>query len=120
MDSRKAKKQLKELEKLARKEDAKNVIANPDPTPTSSIRFDWINKTLVKEEVLYEYLCFLTTFPDFLETEKEKIIQMVRCELKIPEIEKSLSNLKFENLVGPREKNHILEHLSTKLGQSLK
>ena len=120
MDSRKAKKQLKELEKLARKGDAKNVISNPDPAPTSNIRFDWINKTLVKEEVLYEYLCFLTTFPDFLETEKEKIIQIVRSELKIPEIEKSLPNLKFENLVGPQEKNYILEHLSTKLGQSLK
>ena len=42
MDSRKAKKQLKELEKLARKGDTKNVRPNPDPTPTSSIRFDWI------------------------------------------------------------------------------
>ena len=55
-----------------------------------------------------------------MEPSVAKIIQMVRSELKIPEIEKSLPNLKFEILVGPREKNYILEHLSTKLGQSLK
>ena len=69
------------------------MVPNPDPVPMSSIIFDWMNKTLVKEEALYEYLCFLTTFPDFHETEKEKIIQMVRSEIEIPEIEKSLPSL---------------------------
>ena len=117
MDNRKAKRQLRELENLARRETFQDSF---DPEPSSKIKLEWMNKSLLKEEILYEYLCFLRTFPDFLLSEKEKLISIVRSELKICEIEESFSSLKLENLIGPREDNFILENLSAKLGQSLK
>ena len=120
MDNRKAKRQLRELENLARQETFQDSIPTFDPEPSSKIKLEWMNKSLLKEEILYEYLCFLRTFPDFLLSEKEKLISIVRSELKISEIEESFSSLRLENLIGPREYNFILENLSAKLGQSLK
>ena len=65
-------------------------------------------------------MCFLRSFPNFLDTEREKIIESVRSELKISQIEASLSSLKLEDLIGLNESSFILENLSAKLGQSLK
>ena len=117
MDSRKAKRQLEELKNLASQED-QDSIKNPHPEPTSFIKYDWMNKPVTKEEILSEYMCFLRSFPNFLDTEREKIIESVRSELKISEIE--ASSLKLEDLIGLNVSSFILEHLSAKLGQSLK
>ena len=120
MDSRKAKKQLKELKNLASQEEPQDTATNIHPATSTYIKYDWMNKQIKKEEILHEYMCFLRSFPDFLESEGDKIIEIVRSELRIPEIEASLSSLKIENLIGLDGSSFILEHLSTKLGQSLK
>ena len=120
MDSHKAKRQLEELKNLASREDLQDSIKSPHPEPTSFIKYDWMNKQVTKEEILSEYMCFLRSFPNFLDTEREKIIESVRSELKISQIEASLSSLKLEDLIGLNESSFILENLSAKLGQSLK
>ena len=101
MDNRKAKRQLRELENLARQETFQDSIPTFDPEPSSKIKLEWMNKSLLKDE-------------------RKQLAQEVKSELKICEIEESFSSLKLENLIGPREDNFILENLSAKLGQSLK
>ena len=118
MTTRRATKQLKELEKLAKNQ---GCSTSNEVNDTQSVwKLDWMDKPLLKEEVLSEYLFFLKNFPQFLEKEKDKIVQIVRTELKISEIEDSLSSLNFENLIGLKEGSAILDHLSSKLGQSLR
>ena len=85
-----------------------------------TIKFDWMEKPVSKEEIFSEYLSLLRSFPDFLETETEKIIKVVRSELRIPEIEEMFTSLNFDELIRLKEASFILEHLSAKLGQSLR
>ena len=57
---------------------------------------------------------------DIVPSEKEKILKIVRTKLKIPEIEKNLASLKFENLLHIKDGNRIIDRLSIKLGWSLR
>ena len=88
MTTRRATKQLNELEKLAKNQGCST--SNEVNGKQSVWKLDWMDKPLLKEEVLSEYLVFLKNFPQFLEKEKDKIVQIVRTELKISEIGQSL------------------------------
>jgi hypothetical protein len=118
----KAAKQLKELQNLARnaKESEKIKVTDTSLTLVDHFKLDWTEKRFLKEEVFSEYLNFMRNFPHFLDSEKDKIVKSVRTNLKIPEIEESLNTLNFENLIGVKEGGFVLEHLSSKLGQSLR
>ena len=69
-------------------------------------------------EIYVEYCKFLQSLPDLIASEKEKIIEMVRVELKIEEIEKELDFTSFQNLKQKRD-GKLLKYLSIKLGFSL-
>lgn len=118
----KAAKQLKELQNLARnaKESEKCKVTDTSLALVDQFKLDWTEKRFLKEEVFSEYLNFMRNFPHFLDSEKDKIVKSVRTNLKIPEIEESLNTLNFENLIGVKEGGFVLEHLSSKLGQSLR
>ena len=57
----------------------------------------------------------LRSFPDFLKTETERIIKVVRSDLRIPEIEEMFTSLNFDELIRLKEASFILEHLSENL-----
>ena len=117
-----AAKQLKELQKLARNANKSEKVKVPDTSSTlvDKLNFDWTDKRFVKEEVFSDYLNFMRNFPKFLDSEKDKIVKSVRTNLKIPEIEESLNTLNFENLIGVKNGGFVMDHLSSKLGQSLR
>ena len=82
--------------------------------------FDEIYSHLSKEEIFVEYVNFLRTFPDVLDSEKTKLVDIVKEELKIDQILKEIQTCDFDRLVDKHESSHLIEHLSTKLGFSLK
>ena len=82
--------------------------------------FDEIYSHLSKEEIFVEYVNFLRTFPDILYSEKTKLVDIVKQELKIEDILNEIQTCDFDRLVDKHESSHLIEHLSTKLGFSLK
>ena len=82
--------------------------------------FDEIYAHLSKEEIFVEYVNFLRTFPDILDSEKKKLVNIVKRELKNDDIVKEIQSCDFDTLVDKHESSHLIDHLSTKLGFSLK
>ena len=118
-----ATKQLKMLQKLAKNQ---KETENVDPILTNCVnnenkfKLDWTDLNVSKEEVFLGYINFLRSLPEFITSEREKIIKTVRTKLKIDEIELNLTSLRFDKLVNTREGSHIVDLLSAKLGQSLR
>ena len=79
-----------------------------------------VYESLSKEEVLFEFLNFLRSFPDLMETEKIKIIKVVKEELCIDKILSEVKHWDFESLIHKQRGQHLMDYLSTKLGYSLK
>ena len=74
-----------------------------------------------EEEILSEYLNFLRNLPDLIETEKKKLIDIVKKEWRIDEIMSNFKMLNFEKkLVNVKKGNSLLDELSIKLGRSLR
>ena len=82
--------------------------------------FDEIYSRLSKEEIFVEYVNFLKTFPDLLDTEKGKLLKIVKDELCMDKIFQEINTCNFDNLVDTHQSSYLIEHLSTKLGFSLK
>ena len=58
--------------------------------------FDEIYAQLSKEEIFVEYVNFLRTFPDILDSEKTKLVNIVKRELKIENILKEIQACDFD------------------------
>ena len=74
---------------------------------------------LSSEEVFVEYLDFLGSLPDLIETEKKRMITVVEKELKIKELSRKIDEFDFKTLMN-RKPSHLIDHLACKLGYSLK
>ena len=74
---------------------------------------------LSSEEVFVEYLDFLRSLPDLIETEKKRMISVVEKELKIKELSRKIDEFDFKTLMN-RKPSHLIDHLACKLGYSLK
>ena len=85
----------------------------------SQMDFEKCYTGLSSEEVFVEYLDFIRSLPDLIETEKKKIICVVEKELKIMELSRKIASFDFKTLVN-RKPSHFLDHLVCKLGYSLK
>ena len=73
------------------------------------------------KEILSEYLNFLRNLPDLIETEKKKLIDIVKKEWRIDEIMSNIQMLNFEKkLVNLKKGKSLLDELSIKLGRSLR
>ena len=81
--------------------------------------FDKCYTGLSSEELFVEYLDFIRSLPDLIETEKERIICVVEKELKIVEVSNKIASFDFKTYVN-RKPSHLLDHLACKLGYSLK
>jgi hypothetical protein len=68
----------------------------------------------------FSYVNFLRTFPDLLDSEKTKLLKLVKDELGIDNIVKEIKTCDFDRLVDTHQSSYLIEHLSTKLGFSLK
>ena len=79
--------------------------------------FDQEYQKYSKKEIFLEYCNFLQSLPDLIRCEKKRIIEIVRCELKIDEIEKDLQFSDFKNL-ATKKRGSLLKYLSIKLGFS--
>ena len=119
MSNKKTEQQLKKLLALSDQ-------PGGQPLPKVSVQadddfnLDWTDLKVSREEIFSEYLDFLRSMNDIVSSEKEKILKIVRTKLKIPEIEKNLASLKFENLLHIKDGNRIIDRLSIKLGWSLR
>ena len=74
------------------------------------------------EEILYDFLCFMKNLPTLIESEKSKLVNLVRRELQIDQILKHPDKLNFEKLskLGRiSSSNRVLSQLSRILGKSL-
>ena len=125
MDSSRAERQLKQLQKLAKRRksnvsDESSQIQEKSVINNSAIKLDWTDSLYLKEEIYSEYLYFLRNLPNLLLKEKEKIIENVKKKLKISEIESDLLSFNQDNLIGIREGGCILDQLSIHLGYSLR
>ena len=86
---------------------------------SSEQTFDEIYSCLSKEEIFLEYLNFMRTFPDVLDTEKTKLLKLVKDELCIDKIVQEIKCFDFDSLLNKHKSSYLIEHLSTKLGFSL-
>ena len=86
---------------------------------SSEQTFDEIYSCLSKEEFFLEYLNFMRTFPDVLDTEKTKLLKLVKDELCIDKIVQEIKCFDFDSLLNKHKSSYLIEHLSTKLGFSL-
>ena len=74
------------------------------------------------EEILYDYLCFMKNLPTLIESERTKLVNLVRKELQIDIILKFPDKLNFDKLskLGRRSGcNRVLSQLSRAIGKSL-
>ena len=55
---------------------------------------------LSSEEVFVEYLDFLRSLPDLIETEKKRMITVVEKELKIKELSRKIDEFDFKTLMN--------------------
>ena len=123
MDSSRATRQLKRLQNLAKNRQPTTSGKSIEPeksVPDDTFEFEWTNEKYSKEEIFSEYLYFLRNLPNFLHSEREKVIKVVKQKLKICEIENSLENFNYENLLCVEQRGRILDQLSIKLGYSLR
>ena len=81
--------------------------------------FEDLLEQLSKEEILLEYLKYIRTLPDLLEVEKNKIVEQVKDELGIGQILSEVQTYNFESVMHKERGQHLMDHLSTKLGYSL-
>ena len=72
-----------------------------------------------KVEIFLEYCYFLQSLPDLITCEKKKIVDIVRSELRIGEIENDIQLIDFQNL-ATKKRGSLIKYLSIKLGFSLK
>ena len=86
----------------------------------SSDSFSNLYEQLSKEEVFFEYLNFVRTFPDLLDGEREKILETVKSELGIDKILCEIKVCNFERKLQKQSGRHLMDLLSAKLGYSLK
>ena len=121
MDLNKAAKQLKLLQARAKNKKSSNAaLTTKNPGPGETIVLDWTDKLFSKEEIFSEYLHFLRGLPNFLDAEKDMTLRLVEKKLKISEIQKSMEDFDFNNLISINEGGNIIDQLSAKLGQSLR
>ena len=81
--------------------------------------FDKCYTGLSSEEVFVEFLHFLRSLPDLIETEKKRLIRVVEMELKIAELSSKIAEFHFKTLMN-RKPSHLIDHLACTLGYSLK
>ena len=121
MDQKKAAKQLKLLQDRAKnKKSSDKAITKANPGPGETFVLDWTDKLFSKEEIFSEYLQFLWGLPNFLDSEREKIVRLVEKKLKISEIHNSMEHFNVNRLLSIKEGGNIIDELSAKLGQSLR
>ena len=65
--------------------------------------FDEIYASLTREEILLEYLTFLRNLPDFISSEKHKIVKTVEKAFKIDEIIKDGTKFEFNSLIAKKK-----------------
>ena len=68
-----------------------------------------------KVEIFLEYCDFLQSLPDLITCEKKKIVDIVRSDLRIGEIENDLQLIDFQNL-PTKKRGSLIKYLSIKLG----
>ena len=104
MDQKKAAKQLKLLQDRAKnKKSSNNAITTANPGPGETFVLDWTDKLFSKEEIFSEYLQFLRGLPNFLDSEREKIVRLVEKKLKISEIKNSMEHFNVNRLLSIKE-----------------
>ena len=104
MDQKKAAKQLKLLQDRAKnKKSSNNAFTTANPGPDETFVLDWTDKLFSKEEIFSEYLQFLRGLPNFLDSEREKIVRLVEKKLKISEIQNSMEHFNVNRLLSIKE-----------------
>ena len=91
------------VQQLLSLQNRKQIVPNVDLNRAET--FGGIYSRLSKEEIFVEYVNFLQTFPDLLDTEKVKLVKMVKDELCIDKILQDINTCNFDWLI--RTKVHI-------------
>ena len=74
---------------------------------------------LTNEVVLLEFMTFMKKLPTLIKSEKDRLIRLVRKELKIDDILELNLELDFTKLSNMKRHNHVISEFSRKIGQSL-
>lgn len=74
---------------------------------------------LTNEVVLLEFMTFMKKLPTLIKSEKDRLIRLVRKELKIDDILDLNLELDFTKLSNMKRHNHVISEFSRKIGQSL-
>ena len=106
------------VQQLLSLQNRKQIVPNVDLNRAET--FGGIYSRLSKEEIFVEYVNFLRTFPDLLDTEKVKLVKIVKDELCIDKIVQDINTCNFDRLVDTHQSSYLIEHLSIKLGFSLR
>ena len=83
----------------------------------------FVGNRYADEEILHEFMCFMKNLPILIESERRRLVNLVKHELQIDRILKSANRLDFNKLSklegGKKNSSHIISQLSRKIGQSL-
>ena len=75
---------------------------------------------LSSEEILYEFMGFMRSLPIMINSEKNRLVNLVKSELQIDKILNSSQKLDLVKLSKLGSGNHVISQLSRKIGQSLR